>query len=40
MVSQDYDQKGKLYGGFIGSLKWVVPLICIIVLFVMALIAG
>lgn len=40
MASQDYDQKGKLYGGFMGTLKWVVPLIAIIVMLVMAMIAG
>lgn len=39
MAAQDYDQKGKLYGSFIGSLKWIIPLIAIIVLFVMALIS-
>jgi len=40
MAIQDYDQKGQLYGGFIGSLKWIIPLICIIVFVVMGLIAG
>ena len=40
MASQDYEQKGKLYGGFMGTLKWVIPLIAIIVFFVMYLIAG
>jgi len=40
MATQDYDQKGQLYGGFIGSLKWIIPLIVIIVFIVMGLIAG
>ncbi|MEO0464561.1 MAG: hypothetical protein AAF127_15640 [Pseudomonadota bacterium] len=40
MTSQDLDRKGKLYGGFMATLKWVIPLIAIIVFLVMALIAG
>ena len=40
MAAQDYDQKDKLYGGFIGSLKWILPLIAIIVFGVMALISA
>ena len=40
MAAQDYDQKGKLYGGFIGSPQWVIPRICIIVFIVMGLISG
>lgn len=39
MAAPDYDQKGKLYGGFTGSLKWIIPLIAIIVMFVVALIS-
>lgn len=40
MAAQDYDQKGKLYGGFIGSLKWIIPLIGIITFGVVALISN
>ena len=40
MAAKDYDQKGKLYGGFIGSLKWIIPVFVIIVFGVMALISG
>lgn len=40
MASKDLDQKDRLYGGFMTTLKWVIPLIAIIVFFVMALIAG
>lgn len=39
MASQDIDQKGKLYSGFMATLKWVIPLIVIIVAFVMMIIA-
>lgn len=39
MASQDIDQKGKLYSGFMATLKWVIPLIAIIVAFVMMMIA-
>lgn len=39
MASQDIDQKGKLYSGFLSTLKWVIPVIVIIVFIVMALIA-
>lgn len=40
MASQDLKQKDKLYGGFIGSLKWIIPLLAVIVFFVVALIAA
>ncbi|MEO0589148.1 MAG: hypothetical protein AAFZ11_01160 [Pseudomonadota bacterium] len=40
MASQDLKQKDKLYSGFMGTLKWVIPLIAIIVFFVLVLIAG
>lgn len=40
MASQDLEQKGKLYGGFMSTLKWVIPLVAIIVFFVMMMIAG
>jgi len=40
MASQDLKQKDKLYSGFMGTLKWVIPLIAIIVFFVVVLIAG
>ena len=40
MASQDLKQKDKLYGGFMSTLKWVIPLIAIIVFLVVALIAG
>lgn len=39
MASQDLKQKDKLYGGFMGTLKWVIPVIAIIVFLVVALIA-
>ena len=40
MASQDLKQKDKLYGGFIGSLKWIIPLLAVIVFIVVALIAA
>ncbi|MEO0690032.1 MAG: hypothetical protein AAFY51_06995 [Pseudomonadota bacterium] len=40
MASQDLDQKGKLYGGFMSTLKWVIPVIAIIVFGVVALISS
>ena len=40
MASDDLKQKDQLYGGFMSTLKWVVPIIAIIVFFVMMLISG
>ncbi|MDJ0976974.1 MAG: hypothetical protein QNI87_00390 [Erythrobacter sp.] len=40
MPGQDFEQKGKLYGGFMSTLKWVIPIIAIIVFIVVAAIAG
>ena len=40
MASQDLEQKGKLYGGFLRTLKWGIPVLAVIVFFVMMLIAG
>jgi len=40
MASQDLKQKDKLYSGFIGSLKWIIPLTALLVFFVIFLIAG
>jgi len=40
MATQDLEKSKKLYSGFISTLKWAVPLIAVIVLFVMSLIAG
>lgn len=39
MSTHDMDKADKMYGGFIASLKWIVPLIAIITLFVIFLIA-
>ncbi len=39
MATNDMDHAEKTYGSFISSLKWAVPLICVITLFVIALIA-
>lgn len=39
MATNDMDHAEKTYGGFISSLKWAVPLIAIITLFVVMLIA-
>jgi len=40
MASQDIDNNKQLYSGFMTTLKWVIPVLCVIVLFVMMLIAG
>jgi hypothetical protein len=40
MANEDLERKDKLYGGFMATLKWVIPVLAIIVLFVMMLIAG
>jgi hypothetical protein len=39
MASQDYKEKGKLYGGFMSTVKWVIPVIGVIVFAVVALIS-
>ncbi|MEL7446799.1 MAG: hypothetical protein AAGK02_13485 [Pseudomonadota bacterium] len=39
MADQDIEESQELYSGFIGSLKWIVPLIAVITLFVVMLIA-
>lgn len=39
MASHDMKSAEKTYGGFISLLKWSVPVIAIITLFVIALIA-
>lgn len=40
MSGQDLDQKDKLYGGFMTVVKWAIPIVAIIVMFVLMLIAG
>ncbi|MEO0643502.1 MAG: hypothetical protein AAFY47_08840 [Pseudomonadota bacterium] len=40
MAGQDLKQKDSLYSGFMSTLKWVIPLIAIIVFVVVAIIAG
>ncbi|MEO1731895.1 MAG: hypothetical protein AAFR64_14315 [Pseudomonadota bacterium] len=40
MASQDLKQKDKLYSGFMGTLKWVIPVIAVITFGVVALIAS
>ncbi|MEE4155085.1 MAG: hypothetical protein V2I27_13070 [Erythrobacter sp.] len=40
MATHDLDKSKRLYSGFISTLKWVVPTIAVIVLIVIALIAG
>ncbi len=39
MSTHDMDKSDKMYGGFISSLKWIVPLILVITFFVIFLIA-
>jgi len=39
MASHDMDKAQATYSGFMGALKWAVPLIAIITLFVIMLIA-
>nr|WP_298926389.1 aa3-type cytochrome c oxidase subunit IV [uncultured Erythrobacter sp.] len=39
MATNDIDSANQTYSGFIASLKWAVPLIAIITLFVIMLIA-
>lgn len=36
----DMEKAGKTYGSFVGSLKWVVPLLAVITLLVVMMIAG
>ena len=40
MASQDMKSAEKTYGGFIAMLKWAVPIIALIALFVIVLISG
>lgn len=40
MATQDIDNARRTYGAFMSTIKWVVPVIAVIVLFVMSLIAG
>ena len=39
MASHDMDKAEQTYGGFISALKWAVPVIALITLFVVMLIA-
>ncbi|MEL6528621.1 MAG: hypothetical protein AAGK01_00855 [Pseudomonadota bacterium] len=39
MATHDMDKAEKMYGGFIATLKWTVPLLALITLFVIMLIA-
>ncbi|WP_298464966.1 aa3-type cytochrome c oxidase subunit IV [uncultured Erythrobacter sp.] len=39
MATHDIEKAEKTYGGFIATLKWSVPLIALITLFVVMLIA-
>ena len=39
MATHDMDKANATYSGFIASLKWAVPLIAVITLFVIMLIA-
>lgn len=39
MASHDMDKAQGTYDGFMGTLKWAVPVICVITLFVVVLIA-
>ena len=39
MSANDMKAANKTYGSFIGSLKWIVPLIAVITAFVVVLIA-
>ncbi|MEM9501559.1 MAG: hypothetical protein AAF941_06900 [Pseudomonadota bacterium] len=40
MASNDIDKAEKMYGGFIATLKWTVPVIVVITFAVVALIAN
>lgn len=40
MAMHDMEKSKRLYSGFTSALKWVVPVVAVIVLFVMSLIAG
>ncbi|MEE4288200.1 MAG: hypothetical protein V2J14_02425 [Erythrobacter sp.] len=40
MASPDLKQKDQLYSGFMSTLKWVIPVIAVIVFIVMMMIAG
>jgi len=39
MSVHDMDKAQSTYGSFMGTLKWTIPLICVITLFVVVLIA-
>ena len=38
--AHDMDKAAKTYGSFIGSLKWIVPLLAVITLLIVILISG
>ncbi len=40
MASHDIEKAQATYSGFMATLKWAVPVIALIVLFVVSLIAG
>lgn len=40
MATHDIEKAQATYGGFMTALKWAVPVIALIVLFVVSLIAG
>lgn len=39
MSTQDIDKARSTYASFMGSLKWIVPVIAVVTLFIIALIA-
>lgn len=36
----DMEKAGRTYGSFVGSLKWIVPLLAVIALLVVVMISG
>lgn len=40
MARQDINDNTKLYSGFMATLKWVVPVVSLLVFFVIMLVAG
>lgn len=36
----DMDKASRTYGSFVGSLKWIVPLLAVITLLIIVLISG
>jgi hypothetical protein len=40
MTTNDIEDARRTYAAFMSTLKWVVPVIAVIVLFVMTLVAG